>query len=198
MNTKYVIGVDEVGYGSAAGNLTVVGVRATADWSWEGLADSKKLTPKKRAQLCDELYDLFIHGLINFSIVESSPQEIDANGLGHEHKRCIAQVIKNLFRGYDQVIVDGNLKPEVFHKFGVPPECQIQAEIKGDSKYPTIMAASIIAKEHRDMEMRDECHPLYPMYGWDSNVGYLAPQHLAGLRTHGFSPLHRKSYKIKL
>lgn len=199
MNTKYVIGVDEVGYGAGAGNLLVTAVRAPLDWNFEGLGDSKALTPEKRYQLNLNLLELINRRMgVSHYMCEVSAAAIDQYGLGRMHKRAIANAIEMAFTGDEKAIVDGNINPTTFYAVGAPRNCQIISMVKADQKIPQVMAASILAKEYRDKQMREYYHPLFPMYGWDHNMGYLSKEHREAIKKYGMSAVHRRSYKIKL
>jgi ribonuclease HII len=94
-----------------------------------------------------------------------------------------------LYQDDSRIIIDGILK---FDNLGVDAYDKVSV-IKADAKFPAVMAASIIAKTYRDDKMH-KLHHTYPNYGWDSNVGYGAKDHLAAIEKHGPSPLHRMSY----
>lgn len=192
------VGIDECGYGSCAGPLVVCGVRAPDDWSMDGLRDSKKLTRERREALNRDLDKLLEDGTISYFIAMSSSDEIDSVGLGAAHKMCIADVAKALRQKDDAIILDGNLNPKHFAKYGIDDSFNFRSEIKADDRFPSVMAASIIGKVYRDNMMRHISHTLYPYYGWDTNVGYITPDHKEAIRKYGFSSFHRKSYNIKL
>lgn len=186
---NYIIGCDEVGYGAFAGPLVVCGVKAPITWTMDGLKDSKKLSPKKREELNLKLR---ADKSIKFCIVSRSNEEIDKYGLGIMHKSAFVEAFHNLHSNDSFIIVDGVLK---FDGLGVDAY-DIRSEVKADDKYAVVMAASIIAKTFRDSLMH-ELHEKYPHYGWDSNVGYGAKIHVQGIIDYGYSPLHRRSYKVK-
>lgn len=194
---NYTIGIDECGYGSLAGPLVVCAVRAPTDWSMDGLRDSKKLTKEKRTFLRDEILKS-VDEVISYSISISTNDEIDNLGLAAAHKKCIADVVKGLYVKNDEIILDGNLSPRHFTKYGIDESYNFRSEIKGDNRFPTVMAASIIGKVYRDNLMATFYHLFHPEYGWDTNFGYSSPSHKEAIRNFGFSPVHRKSYNIKL
>ena len=186
----FILGCDEVGYGSWAGPLVVVGVRAPKDWALDGLNDSKKLSPKKRETMSAKLEKLIADGSIRWGLAERSNTIIDQIGLGVALTDAYVEIFKRLYDEESLIISDGNLKfdnPEVdaYDKISV---------IKADSKYTQVMAASILAKVYRDSKMK-LLHKQYPNYGWDHNVGYYSTDHMEGLQTHGPCPLHRHSYE---
>lgn len=194
-----IIGIDECGYGSVAGDLFVSGFRAPEDWTFPGLKDSKKLTRKKREQLSIELNQLTIKDN-NFShtLSMSLHYEIDKLGLGACHKMGIASVIQKLYQPGDQVILDGNLSPKHLEKYGIDTSYNVKSVIKADDKIPTVMAASILGKTSRDAQMINIYHFFDPRYKFNENMGYLTADHKDAIRKFGLSDIHRKSYNIKL
>lgn len=181
-----IIGCDEVGTGSAVGCLCVAGVRADSDWTLSGLADSKQLSEKKRNLIRDKLLST---NQISYCIVEKSHQDIDKLGLAAALKQAYIELIGKLYSDNCQIIVDGNLK---FAESNYP----ITSIVKADTYIPTVMAASILAKTHRDAVIKQYSNQ-YPMYGLDKNVGYLTAQHIQAIKKYGLSEIHRKSYNFK-
>jgi ribonuclease HII len=178
-----VAGIDEVGYGAWAGPVLVcAAVINDLDPLILGrLDDSKKLTKKQR----EEIYDLLENAPgIQFSIAQSSPQEIDASNVLAATHHAMRKAIEGL--KIHSVLVDGKNSPQI------PIPCHTL--IDGDQKSYSIAAASIIAKVTRDRLM-EELHVDYPGYGWNTNVGYGTKKHMEGLGVHGVSPFHRLSYK---
>lgn len=195
---KYIIGVDEVGYGGCAGPIVVGAVRATNDWCLPKLKDSKKLSKKQREAISANIYELLKQNQIEIILESASNIEIDKFGLAVCHKQCIVRAINKLYQPNDQVIIDGNLNPNLFIKHGLITDIScVKTIIKADNTIPVVSAASIIAKVYRDNLMQ-EYHQQFPYYGWDKNSGYLVKQHKEGIKQYGFSELHRKSYNIKL
>ncbi len=192
LNKQFIVGSDEVGYGSWAGPLVVVGVRAPCDWNLEGLKDSKKLTRKKREIMAAKLEQLIAKNEISWGLAERSNSIIDKIGLGVSLKDAYIEIFKQLYREDCLIISDGILKFD-------NPEVNVydkKSVIKADTQIPHVMAASILAKVYRDNKMRlyDKS---YSMYGWDHNVGYIKPDHVEAVKKYGYSPLHRTSYKVK-
>ena len=184
---EYIVGADEVGYGSWAGPLVVCGVKADKDWTYPGLNDSKKLSAKKREALSDVLTRL---DTITYVLVSKTNVEIDTLGLGVCLKAAYQEVADKLLTDDATMVMDGVIKlPK--------PDARIVSIIKADTTVATVMAASIIAKVYRDNLMH-KLAAQYPMYGWESNVGYGATVHKEGIKKHGLCDLHRKSYRIKL
>ena len=192
-NMNYIMGCDECGYGPLAGPLVVCGVKTPKNWDLVGLNDSKKLSEKKRKIVGDKLSKLIDEQAISFHIAERSNVEIDKVGVAVALKSAYIEVFHAL--GQHQpisIIVDGILK------FDSPclDVYTITTEVKADAKFPSVMAASIIAKNYRDGLMK-KLHLLYPQYGWEGNVGYGSADHIAAIRKYGLSELHRRTYKVK-
>lgn len=184
-----VIGVDEAGRGPLAGPVVagavVLGVDVPA-----GLADSKKLSAARRATL-----EVAIQQTCLWSVGVADPDEIDLhNILGATMlamTRAVATLCEQLHvAAVEVVLIDGNVTPASRR----PEWCwPARAIVRGDATEPCISAASIIAKEHRDRLMRAAAEA-YPHYGWARNAGYGTAEHIAALRTHGATPLHRRSF----
>lgn len=187
------IGADEVGYGCLAGPLVVCAVMAPKGWSLAGLNDSKKLSQKQRETMRAKLNPLIEKGIIWMHMAERSNTEIDTHGVAPMLKSAYVECFTSFAKAKESlIIIDGILK---FDNLGVD-DYNIVSLIKADTLVPSVMAASILAKTFRDDKMR-VFHEQYPQYNWKSNVGYGAPVHLKAMRTHGLSPLHRRSYKVK-
>lgn len=185
----FIIGVDEVGWGCLAGPLVVCGVKSPKDWNLEGLNDSKKLSEKRRVTMTGKLNELIEKSEIQFHIAERSNVQIDKMSAGPALKDAYVEIFHKLYDPECLIITDGNTK---FDNLGVDAYDKVSL-IKADGKVPAVMAASIIAKTYRDGMMKI-LHELHPMYGWDHNVGYPRPDHLAAITKYGPCPLHRMSY----
>jgi ribonuclease HII len=193
LNDKtHIVGADECGYGSLAGPLVVCAVRAPKDWAMPGLNDSKKLLAKKREALRGQLSKLIENKTIAWHLAERSNFQIDKVGLAVALKDAYVECFHALYQDNCLIISDGTLK---FDNLGVDGYDK-QSVVGADSKFPTVMAASILAKTYRDEKMK-LLHALHPMYGWDHNVGYIRPDHVEGIKKHGYCPLHRMSYDVK-
>ena len=183
-----VIGVDEAGRGPLAGPVVAAAVVLCKPRPG-GLDDSKKLSRSVRAEL-DERIRRRCHWAVG--VVDAG--EIDRlNIFGATMLAmtlAVAALCDKLGAEPDAVLIDGNLTPQ-----GRRPEWRwpARAIVGGDALEPCISAASIVAKEHRDRMMRDYARE-HPHYGWERNAGYGTPEHLAALRVHGPSPLHRRSF----
>ncbi len=189
-----VMGIDEVGYGAWAGPVGVGAVYLDiASLDPEDLAhidDSKKLSSKKRAQVARFLQSK--EGVSIFSYIHLiSSQQIDHLGIKQATLMGMTQAIQGLMDKYPSmawggVLVDGLSAPKSL----LPVQCIV----KGDQKSLSIAAASILVKEARDELMRGLSEK-YPMYGWDSNVGYGTKDHRMGIQEYGCCSYHRFSYK---
>ncbi len=184
-----ILGCDESGNGSLIYSLVVVGVRAPQNWALPGLNDSKKLSAAQRDQLRPKLLKAAQDGDIAFHLAERSNIQIDKFGMYISLKDAYVEVFHKLFQPGVEVITDGNMS---FKGLGVD-EYQVKSVVKADGKYPSVMAASILAKTYRD-EKIDEIHKQYPQFGWDHNRGYARADHLAAIKKFGPCEYHRFSY----
>ncbi len=181
---RVVIGVDEAGRGPLAGPVVaaacVLGPQAP-----DGLDDSKKLSAKRRAVLEPQIKETCQWAL---GVVEA--EEIDRINIFAATMLAMTRAVAALALEPDEVLIDGNMTPAGRH----PEWCwPARAIVGGDGLERCISAASILAKEHRDRLMREYARA-HPHYGWDTNMGYGTAEHLAALREHGPSPLHRRSF----
>src|ERR1051325_553413 len=179
--TVRVAGADEVGLGSAAYHVYSAAGILDPEKPVKGLADSKKLTPKRRAELSPEIREK----ALAWCVATASVEEIDALSVRRAALLAMRRAVEGLCVTPDLVFVDGNLLPDL--------DVPAHAVVRGDDAIDCVSAASIIAKVARDEAMQ-ECHRLYPQYGFDSHKGYLTATHRAALKEHGPCPLHRKSY----
>ena len=180
-----VCGIDEVGRGPLAGPVVAACVFIPEDAKtlgfWDLVTDSKKLSAKKRELLYPQ-----ITACCAYSIAEITPEEIDSLNIHHATLKAMKQAYETIEIANDHMaLIDGKFVPQI--------TCPAQNVIKGDSKSLSIAAASIIAKVHRDKIMAT-LHEDHPHYGWDRNAGYGTAQHLEGIRQHGITPHHRKSF----
>jgi ribonuclease HII len=175
-----VAGVDEVGRGPLAGPVTAAAVRLDPRRIPEGLADSKALTAARRAALCAEII-----ALAEVSVAHASVAEIDRLNILRASHLAMERAVAGLRS--DHALIDGNLVPRGL-------ACPGTAIVKGDARCLSIAAASIVAKVTRDRIMVDLAQQ-HPGYGWEVNMGYPTPQHLAALRMLGVTPWHRRSFR---
>ncbi|RYV51776.1 ribonuclease HII [Pengzhenrongella frigida] len=204
-----VVGMDEVGRGALAGPVSVgvVAVAATTRTCPRGVADSKLLTAAARTAL---LPALSRWGLAR-AVGHASAAEIDAFGLivalRLAGQRALAQVA-DLIGPAAVVLLDGShdwlSTPAQGELFAPPtvsgpetPSPVVHMLVKADRTCASVAAASVLAKCERDALMT-ELAARHPSYGWENNKGYGSPEHLAALRTHGASPLHRVSWRLPL
>ena len=179
---KLLAGTDEVGRGPLAGPVVAAAVILDPDNPIEGLADSKKLSEKKREILFDEIKAK----ALSWSIARASVEEIDEINILHASLLAMKRSIEQLSISPEYVLVDGNRCP----KISIPSE----PVIKGDSRVACISAASILAKVSRDREMV-ELDKLFPGYGLAKHKGYPTKAHLEALKKLGVNDLYRKSFK---
>ncbi len=182
-----VAGIDEVGRGPWAGPVMAAAVvidRAAAPADLiAALNDSKKLSPKRREDLCARL--IACPG-VAWALGEASVAEIDELNILQATFLAMRRAAASLPFVPEHALIDGNKVPP-----GLP--CPATAVVKGDGKSASIAAASIIAKVHRDRIMLG-LDARFPNYGWCRNAGYGTPDHIAGLLTNGVTEHHRKSF----
>jgi len=179
---RQVAGVDEVGMGPLAGPVVAAAVVLPIETHIDGVADSKVLTAVVREKLALEIR----RRAIAFGVAVVEPEEIDRVNIYQAGLRALRRAVEQLrplVPGF--VLVDGREIPDL----GIPQS----AYPKGDAFVTSIAAASIVAKCHRDALMR-QLDAAYPAYGFARHMGYATRDHLAALRTHGPSPVHRRSF----
>ncbi len=177
-----ICGVDEAGRGPLAGPVSAAAVILDPSRPIVGLADSKKLSEKKRDLLAPLIRDRALAWAVAYAEVE----EIDSLNILQATLLAMRRAVLALHIQPQQVLVDGLYCPQT----GIPSE----AIVKGDSKVAAISAASILAKTARD-ELMLKLHAQYPQYGFDGHKGYPTVAHVAALREHGVSAEHRRSFK---
>lgn len=178
---ELLAGVDEVGRGPLAGDVVAAAVILDPARPIEGLADSKKLTEKKREQL----FDVIRENALSFAVARATVEEIDRINILQASLLAMHRAVAQLSVQPEYVLVDGNKKPDW--------QYACDTVVKGDSRVAAIAAASILAKVTRDREMvlldRE-----YPGYGLSGHKGYPTKAHLAALEQLGPSPIHRRSF----
>jgi ribonuclease HII len=177
----FLAGVDEVGRGPLAGDVVTAAVILNPEKPIKGLADSKKLSEKKRNFLFDEIKEK----ALAWSIARASAAEIDAINILQASLLAMKRAVELLPIQPEFVLVDGNRLPEWSYSS--------QAVIKGDSRVAAISAASILAKVQRDREML-LLEQQYPGYGFAEHKAYPTSKHLAALQQMGITAQHRRSY----
>lgn len=179
-------GLDEAGRGCLAGPVTAAAVVLPCDYHHPWLNDSKKLTHKQRSELRTEIEKEAVEWRVEF--VES--EEIDRINILNASFLAMNNAVGKLACVPDHLIVDGHMfRPGKQNK--IPYACIV----KGDAKYFSIAAASILAKTHRD-EYMEKLHQSFPQYDWCNNKGYPTEKHRDGIREHGITPFHRKSFSL--
>lgn len=178
---QLVCGVDEAGRGPLAGPVYAACVVLDPAYRIEGLADSKQLGETRREKLAVAIK---AHALA-WTIATASVEEIDRLNILQASLLAMRRAVESLTIMPAEVLVDGLHCP----KLAIPA----RAVVKGDSLFPEISAASILAKTARDAEML-ALHQRFPQYGFDRHKGYPTASHLAALRIHGVSEVHRKSF----
>ena len=177
-------GCDEAGRGCLAGSVYAAAVILPSDYQNELLNDSKKLTAKKRYALREEIE----RDAIAWAVGIVTPKEIDKINILNASFLAMHRALDQLQVRPEAVIVDGNR----FKPYQDLPSTTI---VKGDGKYLSIAAASILAKTYRDDYMLSLAEE-YPQYDWQSNMGYPTKKHRQAIREHGITPYHRKSYNL--
>lgn len=177
-------GCDEAGRGCLAGSVYAAAVILPPDYQNELLNDSKKLTAKKRYALREEIE----RDAIAWAVGIVTPEEIDKINILNASFLAMHRALDQLSVRPEAVIVDGNR----FKPYQDLPSTTI---VKGDRKYLSIAAASILAKTYRDDYMLSLAEE-YPQYDWQSNMGYPTKKHRQAIREHGITPYHRKSYNL--
>lgn len=177
-------GCDEAGRGCLAGSVYAAAVILPPDYQNELLNDSKKLTAKKRYALREEIE----RDAIAWAVGIVTPEEIDKINILNASFLAMHRALDQLKIRPEAVIVDGNR----FKPYQDLPSTTI---VKGDGKYLSIAAASILAKTYRDDYMLSLAEE-YPQYDWQSNMGYPTKKHRQAILEHGITPYHRKSYNL--
>ncbi|MBT7529391.1 MAG: ribonuclease HII [Flavobacteriaceae bacterium] len=181
---KIECGTDEAGRGCLAGPVTAAAVILKKNFLNNDINDSKKISKKNRYKL----KDIIEKEALEFSFTHIFPKKIDEINILNASILAMQKSIGKLFTKIDLIIVDGN-------KFKSYKNIPHQTIIKGDEKFLSIAAASIIAKTERDNYM-NKIHYEYPQYGWDKNKGYPTKFHKEAILKYGITKYHRKSFKL--
>lgn len=178
-------GCDEAGRGPIAGPVFAAAVILPDDFHHPLLNDSKKMTAKAR----EILRPIIEKEAVAFAVEPVSAQEIDQINILNASIAGMWRSVMKLSVRPEFLLIDGNrFKPSE----NIPYKCIV----KGDGKYASIAAASVLAKTYRDGYMR-ELSLLYPQYGWDRNMGYPTKEHIEAIRKYGYTPHHRMSFHVK-
>ena len=186
------IGLDEAGRGPLIGNVYAGAV------IWENdlkppdglIVDSKKISSKKRK----EALDWIKKNIKNYSVGYATNEEIDAINILEATKLAMQRAIDNLSIKTEYLLIDGTGWEKKFTQY------KVKSIVKGDSKYYSIAAASILAKEYHDEHILNMCSlddSLIEKYSLNKNMGYASKKHIDGIKLHGYTPYHRKSFKLK-
>lgn len=193
-------GCDEAGRGPLAGSVFAAAVVWSRDVlediehaAWlELLNDSKQLTDRQRAYL-RPLIEKYAQA---WAVVEVTAQEIDQINILNASILGMQRALDNLAVVPEHILVDGN-KWKPYIPEGQVLEIPARTVVKGDGKYLSIAAASVLAKTYRDEYML-RLHAEYPMYHWDKNMGYPTKAHYEALKVYGVTKYHRKSFNLKI
>jgi len=183
---KYIVGVDEAGRGPGAGPVVAAAVHIPDEnmsLFIDKVNDSKKMTAKRREEMYSVIKE---HCDVGIQAIEAVV--IDDINILEATKIAMKSAIEQL-EYFDYILIDGtvDLSKQITY-------CQQEQVIKGDAKSISIAAASVIAKVTRDRIM-EELHILFPIYGWDTNKGYLTKKHIEAINTYGITDFHRQSFK---
>lgn len=177
-------GCDEAGRGCLAGPVFAAAVILTEGFSHPLLNDSKQLSLKKR----NILREVIEKESLAWAVARIDAPEIDEINILNASIKAMHLAVDQLSVKPDFLLIDG-------HRFtpyeGIPHQC----EIKGDGRFSSIAAASVLAKTHRD-EYMEKLHQQYPAYLWNKNKGYPTKTHRAAIMEHGATPYHRKSFRL--
>jgi len=192
---EWEAGCDEAGRGCLAGSVYAAAVIFPRDYENAELNDSKQLTDKKRHQL----REIIERDAVAWAVGVVTPEEIDKINILNASFLAMHRALDQLSVRPEAIIVDGNrFKPyKRLSQSGedgggfLPHTCIV----KGDGKYLSIAAASILAKTYRDDYM-DKLAEEYPQYDWQSNKGYPTRKHREAIKAYGITPYHRKSYNL--
>lgn len=183
-NSTYECGTDEAGRGCLAGPVTAAAVILKDDFQIDLLNDSKQLSEKTRFKI----QPLIESQVLTFAVVHIEPEIIDEINILNASIKAMQESIAQLQPLPEFIIVDGN-------RFKPILDIPYKTIVKGDSKYMSIAAASVLAKNQRDLYM-ERIHEEYPMYNWKKNKGYPTEEHREAIRKYGITPYHRKSFKL--
>ena len=181
-------GCDEAGRGPLAGPVYAAAVVLPPDFHHPLLNDSKQLTERER----DTLRPIIEAEAVSWAVEAVQPEEIDTLNILWASVTGMQRAVLRLDPQPDFLLIDGNR----FRPFGRYTRSDYRMVVKGDATFASIAAASVLAKTWRDEKMR-ELSAQYPAYGWDRNMGYPTPEHIAAIRSHGLTPWHRRSFHVK-
>lgn len=181
---KIEAGCDEVGRGCLAGPVVAAAVILPLDYKHKLLTDSKLLSKKKRELILKDI----LNDAIEYAIAEISNEEVDKVNVLQASFLGMHRALDQLAQRPELILVDGN---KFIPYSNIPHHCIV----KGDGKYLSIAAASILAKTYRD-DLMEKLSFSYPEYGWERNVGYPTKEHRNAIDKYGITPYHRKSFRL--
>lgn len=182
---EFEAGTDEAGRGCLAGPVTAAAVILPPSFTEKSLNDSKKLSVATR----NRLRPVIEFQALSFSVAHIQTDVIDNINILNASILAMHKAINKLSRIPNFIIVDGNRFKPINE---IPYECII----KGDTKFQSIAAASILAKTHRDAYM-EKIHEEFPMYNWKQNKGYGTQEHREAILKYGITKYHRRSFKLQ-
>ncbi|MBU6324575.1 MAG: ribonuclease HII [Bacteroidetes bacterium] len=177
-------GCDEAGRGCLAGPVCAAAVILPDGWTHPMLNDSKQLSRKKR----ELLREIIEREALHWAVAMVAPEEIDRINILQASITAMHRALDQLAVSPALILVDGN-------KFRTYKDIPHRTEIKGDGRFVSIAAASILAKTHRD-EFMETLHSLFPEYHWNQNAGYPTKSHRAAIHEFGITEHHRKSFRL--
>lgn len=181
---KTECGCDEAGRGCLAGAVFAAAVILPRDFSHPLLNDSKQLSEQQRL----ELRPIIEAEATAWAVASVSAEEIDEINILRASHLAMHRAVEALLFRPERLLIDGN-------RFTPYQDIPYECIVKGDAKYLSIAAASILAKTYRDEEML-RLHEAYPVYGWASHKGYPTKAHREAIARHGISPHHRKTFRL--
>lgn len=177
-------GCDEAGRGCLAGSVYAAAVILPKDYRNDALNDSKRLSASRRYKLREEI----MRDAVAWAVGVVTPSEIDEINILNASILAMHRAVDQLSVRPQALIIDGN-------RFRPYQDLPYTTIVKGDGKYQSIAAASILAKTFRDDYMK-ELHEQYTFYGWNRNAGYPTREHREAIREHGITPYHRKTFNL--
>ncbi len=183
-HSKIIVGCDEAGRGCLAGSVFAAAVILPKDFHHDLINDSKLLSFEERMKA----REIIMSHAIGYAIEQCSPKEIDEMNILNASILAMHKALERLKTKFDKIIVDGN-------RFKPFKDISHECIVKGDRKYYSIAAASILAKTERDLYML-KIHEEFPQYHWNKNKGYPTKEHRLAIEKYGISKYHRKSYSI--
>lgn len=181
---KIEAGCDEAGRGCLAGPVVAAAVILPKDYHHSQLNDSKQLTEKQRISIREDI----LKDALAWGIGEATPAEIDEINILNASYLAMERAVRKLTLSPELLLIDGN-------RFKTALEIPFECIVKGDAKYYSIAAASVLAKTRRDEQMK-ALATKQPGYGWDTNMGYPTATHREGIKKLGVTSHHRKSFQL--